>query len=354
MSRASTGTVAWRPNAQSPGTYCWHARYTRADKSRTPWYPLDPGIVEHDEEAARRCALQFASDAKATTRDGVGESLSAYSIRWLASRPKKTAKDNASHLRHHVLPVIGNVSILRLTSTHGDELVAALDRTIAAGSMSDKSARNVWATAKRMVKDAAHAKPSTGLRCLDANPFRDVMPPERVKTRRAKNFLYQSEFLDLVSCRAVPPSWKGNVAIAVFIGVRDSEQRALRWEHVDLEYGIINVCEVFDRTSKSVREGTKTDAGRTVPIPAPLLPLLASMHEAGPRLPRHRQPARHGSGPSNVAPQVRRHASRALRGHDRLPSHPDKQASVGLSGSPDLAVRLPREPLGRDRVDVKA
>ena len=32
----------------------------------------------------------------------------------------------------------------------------------------------------------------------------------------------------------------------------------------------------------------------------------------------------------------------------------DKQAPVGLSGNPDLAVRLPREPLGRDRVDVKA
>jgi integrase len=42
----------------------------------------------------------------------------------------------------------------------------------------------------------------------------------------------------------------------------------------------VNVCEVFDRMTKKSREGTKSGASRSVPIPAPLLPLLREMHEA--------------------------------------------------------------------------
>lgn len=278
MSRKNTGTIDWRPNAEAPGTFCWHARYTRGDRTRTRWEPLDPSITREDVEGARRCAESFASTAKASTKDGTGESVESYSKRWLAKRPKKTAKDNGSHLTHHILPVFGSVSILALTSRHGDELVAALDAKIAAGKMSDKSARNVWGTAKRMVKDAAHAKPATGLRCLESNPFRDVMGPERTHAKKARQFLYPSEFLALVSCHDVPTSWRTNVAIGVFLGLRDGEQRALRWEHVDLEHGVVNVCEVFDRTSKAVRDGTKTEAPRVVPIPPTLVPLLEAMH----------------------------------------------------------------------------
>jgi integrase len=278
MSRTASGTVDYRPNPDQPGTKCWCARFTRADKTRTPWYPLDPSIPETDRDGAMKCAAEQAPTARATTRDGKGESVEAYAKRWLGKRTAKTAKDNASHLTHHVLPVIGNVSILGLTSKHGDELVADLDRKIAAGTLSDKSARNVWGTARRMLKDAAHAKPATGLRCLDSNPFRDVMGPERTHTKKARQFLYPSEFLTLVCCQDVPTTWRRNVAIAVFLGLRDGEQRALRWEHVDLEHGTVNVCEVFDRTSKSVREGTKTDAPRVVPIPPAIVPLLSEMH----------------------------------------------------------------------------
>ena len=274
--RKSTGTVKWRVGAEGER---WYARYTRSDKSRTPWCALDPNIARDDEAGARKYALQFVGAAKATTKGGEGERVTAYSIRWLAARESKTeARDCGSHLKTHILPILGNTSMLALTPAHGDEMVAALDKAMADGSMSDKTARNVWATCKRMMKSAAHAKTSTGLRCLDSNPFRDVMGPERSRTKKGKNFLYPSEFLALVCHPKVPASWKRNVSIAVFLGLRDGEQRALRWDHVDLEHGVCNVCEVFDRGLGRVREGTKSGEVRQVPIPPPLMPLLASMH----------------------------------------------------------------------------
>jgi len=280
MSRPSRGTIKWLRNIADPGKYCWHARWTRSDRTRTKWHALDPDIPEDDEDGARRAAASLAPVAKATTKDGVGETVAKFAGRWLAQRPAKTRRDNASHLETHVLPIIGHRSILTLSAAHGDDLVAALDRKIAEGTMGDKTARNVWGTVKRMLRDAAHAKPAAGLRCIEANPFRDVMPPERSRVRKSLQFLYPSEFLAFVSCPHVPRRWKRNAAIAVYLGLRDGEQRALRWKHVDLEHVIVNVCEVFDQTTNATREGTKTGAARSVPIPQPLRPLLDSMHEA--------------------------------------------------------------------------
>ena len=280
MSRPSTGTVDWRPNPNKPGTSCWQARYTRADKTRTPWYVLDENIAQDDEAGARAFALEFAAIAKATTKDGTGESVSAYSIRWLGQRSPQSRRDYGQQLKTHVLPIIGHVSILSLSAAHGDRLVASLDTKIAAGTMADKSARNVWGTIKKMLRDAAHAKPSTGLRCLSENPFRDVMPPERSKVRKSRQFLYPSEYLALVRHPDVPLAFKRNVSIAVFLGLRYSEQKALRWEHVDLEHGIVNVCEVFDTITKETREGTKTGQARTVPIHPALIPMLTHMNTA--------------------------------------------------------------------------
>jgi integrase len=279
MARRSTGTVDWRWSAELQ-RHCWHGRWTRGDGSRTPWHALDPEILETDEAAAHECAARFAPIAKATTKDGKGELVASYATRWLASRAPKTRTANASHLTHHVLDVIGHRAILALTSADGDALVAELDAKIKAGTMSAKTARNVWGTAKKMLRDAAHAKPATGLRCLEANPFRDVAPPERTHVKQAKQFLYPSEFLALMSHPRVPTSWKANIAVAVFLGLRDGEQRALRWAHVDLEHAVVNVCETFDKLAKAVRAGTKTDAARTVPIPAPLMPLLRTMRDA--------------------------------------------------------------------------
>jgi integrase len=135
--------------------------------------------------------------------------------------------------------------------------------------MSDKTARNVWGTVKRMMRDAAHAKPSTGLRCLESNTLRDVMAPERSRARKALQFLYPSEFLAFVSCPDVPRRWKRNVVIAVFLGLRDGEQRALRWEHVDLEHGIVNVCETFDQARPAKLAAKVRNRGPLAPCRSP-------------------------------------------------------------------------------------
>ena len=277
--RPASGQVDWRRNPKT-GFFCWFGRFTINGK-RTPFRPLPGCTLREDqrEEAKGYAAKGYAAHLAGTAPKSTRETVSEYVTRWLKSRTRART-DNKSHLETHVLPLIGRVAMTAVTSEHGDKIVAALDAKIAAKTMSDKTARNVWGTARRLFREAAHAKPSTGLRCLEANPFRDVAAPERSRVKRALQFLYPSEFLAFVSCDDVPRKWKRNAAIAVYLGLRDGEQRSLRWTNVDLAHGIVHVQEVWDKETKAGRDGTKTGAARAVPIPEPLRPLLAAMHKA--------------------------------------------------------------------------
>ncbi len=289
MGRKATGTV--RVLLGEDNKPAWHARWTRADGTRNKkWRPL-PGRIpverccyvtepacSHRTEA-KACAARMAPRIlTASANGGAGDTVEDYADQWLKTRPTRAQRDGQSHLEHHVLPTLRDLRMRDVTSAHGDTIVAALDSKIAAGTLSDKSARNIWGTARKMMKDAANAKPATGLRCIDVNPFRDVAPPERSRVKKAKQFLYPSELLALLRHPDVPRHWKRNAAVATYLGLRDGEQRALRWQHVDLEHGTVYVCETFDRDAKKARVGTKTEAPRTVPIPAPLMPLLEQMN----------------------------------------------------------------------------
>jgi integrase len=278
--RPASGQVKWLRNVKT-GAFCWHARFTLNGR-RTKFAPLDRRIPEHDVEGARECArlaydfLRHGGAVSDVARETVGE----YAQRWIRSRKAnvRSVGDNESHLIHHVLPLIGSLDMLAITSANGDTIVARLDAKIEAGEISDKTARNIWGTAKKMFKDAAHAKPATGLRCLQSHPWRDVSPPERVKTKAALQFLYPSEVVSVLNCPSPPRYFRRYIAIAVYLGLRDGEQRMLRWPNVDLQHGVIQVIETFDKRTGGTRDGTKTEAPRLVPIPAPLLPLLRAMH----------------------------------------------------------------------------
>jgi integrase len=325
--RPASGQVKWLRNVKT-GAFCWHARFTLNGK-RTKFAPLDRRIAEHDLEGARECArlaYEFLQRGGAVS-DVVRETVAEYAERWLRSRKTRvrSVTDNESHLIHHVLPLIGSLDMQAITSASGDTIVARLDAKIEAGEITDKTARNIWGTAKKMFKDAAHAKPATGLRCIASHPWRDVSPPERVKTKAALQFLYPSEVVSVLTCPSPPRYFRRYIAIAVYLGLRDGEQRMLHWPNVDLQHGVIHVSETFDKWTGGTRDGTKSEAPRLVPIPAPLLPLLRAMHrESGgtgrvcPKM--FGQPSM--ACAAHVAPASGRHPSSALRPLEHQPPDP--------------------------------
>src|SRR4029077_7852999 len=93
--------------------------------------------------------------------------------------------------------------------------------------------------------------------------------------RKAKQYLYPSEFLQFASHDRIPLRWRRAVALAIYTYTRDAELRVLRWEDVD--HGIVDIKRAFNRRKPTEVKGTKSDAPRRFAAEANLLPLLAAM-----------------------------------------------------------------------------
>jgi integrase len=74
--------------------------------------------------------------------------------------------------------------------------------------------------------------------------------------------------------------WYAVWAVALYTGMRSGELYALRWSKVDLNEGLIKVCESWG--SKNGFKGTKGKKDRFVDIAPPLGKLLKEMRERSP------------------------------------------------------------------------
>lgn len=119
------------PTQRETGVRQWHVQLTLKDGTRSKWIPLDPSIPETDRPSAQACATRVSDDARANgfVSDTVVETVSEYAKRWIKARTGRVAsvRDNASHLKHHILPVLGPLDMRAVERKDIEKLVAALD-----------------------------------------------------------------------------------------------------------------------------------------------------------------------------------------------------------------------------------
>lgn len=278
MGRHADPSPRWNDKRQQ-----WVVRITERVGEPSRPHHLPAEITQGMPEDAKRFAVELSDRLRAqqSARPGETETVSDYAGRWIKARTGRVASvgDNRAHLERHILPVIGWRTMADVTAAHVEAVVESLDAKVTAGALNAKTARNVWGTCSKMFDDATHAKPSAGLRCLAADPTCGVRGPDDDAPDKALQFLYPSEFMSFVLCEDVPLAWRRNVAVAIYLCLRDGEQRALKWSAIDLDHGMVTVSETFDRRAGEVRDGTKSGAARVVPIHPALMPLLTVMHE---------------------------------------------------------------------------
>jgi Phage integrase family len=276
-----TGSPKWNEKRQA-----WIARITLPNSKNRPPVVLTEAdgspVPKNDEPRAKALAKLLSERARlgGAVVAGSPETVNEYAKRWLTSRVGRIAsvRDNKGHLNEHILPVLGTLIMRHVTAAEIEGLVGALDKKVRDAEIGDKTAKNIWGTCTKMFDDATHAKPATGLRCLDSDPTDGVRGPDDADVDKLLQYLYPSEFLAFVSCPEVPLAWRRNAAVAVYLCLRDGEQRALKWTAMDLEHGVATIVETFDRRAGADREGTKSGTARQVPIHPELLPLLEVMH----------------------------------------------------------------------------
>lgn len=212
------------------------------------------------------------------------ETFRQWCERWLQAREARhlaSVKDDASRLRTHIWPAIGDIPMTSVTTADLERLVAALDARIHAATLSWRTARNIWAVVTKAFDDARKSK-DLSLRVRQDNPATDVAPPDEGVTK-AKVYLYPSEVMAVFHQADVPVRWKRLVALSVYLYVRAGELEALEWEDLDLARGIIHVHRSVDRYRDVGKvKSTKSSAGRRFQVEAEILPLLRVMRdEAG-------------------------------------------------------------------------
>lgn len=286
----------------------WRARVsfprapTRPKRLRV-WFSLGAAIGTNaiDEKKARALALGLArlaaegkleppakgaapivrhpTDALIPDRaeDGT-ETVKGWTLRWLEARRDrghKSMRSDESRLRTWVWPWIGAVPAAALTRDHIERVVELLDESVSEGECEWKTAQNAWGLVSKLCADMRGGKPLS-LRVRKDNPAEGVTPPDR-GARKAKQFLYPSEFLSLVSSREVPLDVREVYAVAVYLYPRAGELEALHCEDVDLDHGTVHLHRARHADTGEIRE-TKGNRPRRVPIHAHLLPLLKRLH----------------------------------------------------------------------------
>lgn len=291
MARQRTGTVLrTRDGRYQPQV--WIAFYN--DEGRKAWRrkrlpPFDRGtskayarertlfLQQKAEEMGAQMPEERPVERQAVT---VGDMpCDAWVSAWLASRRARgqtSVSDDESRWEHHIRAVLGHKHPADWTPDDLRQLVSTLDDKARAGTMSPKTAMNVWTVARAMCADAFASK-NAELRCREDNPAAGVRGPDR-GPKKAKAFMYPSEVEVLLACETVPLMWRRIVAVAVYSYLRAGELRVLRWSDIDLEHGIIHVHRAWDRRLKRAKE-TKGRAARRIPIEPALLPLLRAMHD---------------------------------------------------------------------------
>jgi integrase len=282
--RPATGSIVWEdPETKTKPI---GVRVTKANGKRA-LVRFDPGTTAEDAIAL---APVVADGARFAVGEHEGETVSQYAGRWCKwreGRGLQCAEADRVRLACHVLPIIGAHGIVDVTRDDLKRVVAALDAKARAGfhrtaekrrrPFAWKSAVNVWSNVRALFRDACSAK-RVDLCVRHDNPATGVAGPD-TGPKKAKTYLWPSEFRALVSCPDVPLKWRRMFAIATYLYARAGEVNALRWEDVDLERGVVLIHRSFNRETGKLKS-TKSDTARRIPIESELRPLLEAMHRA--------------------------------------------------------------------------
>jgi integrase len=224
--------------------------------------------AERDEHLAKLRRGEIAPVSKVTLGKFIDEYLEHLSSLVAAGeRAERTLERYRSHLEGHVVPLLGQVQLRKLSADHLATLVRA----------SREKGLAPW-TIKGMLTPLGRVL-SLAQRCglIVENPLKRLQPEELPKgvAKDPPRVLSREEIAKLIAC--APERYKPVIGVAVLAGLRHAEVLGLRWSEVDFKAGLLAVRHQLtrgDRATAPRAARLKTKAGRRDVI---LLPDLASL-----------------------------------------------------------------------------
>lgn len=207
--------------------------------------------------ATRREAIDAQNIELAKLRTGSGfvdaasrkTTVKVYAEQWYALRRAPSRKVR-SFLDARIIPAFGDVRLEDVTTMAVQRWV----NDLAADGLSPGTVRGVYATLRQMMGRAVDFD------LLAKNPCRLIDLP---KERERDVVLLTLADMDLLE-KAMQPRFSALVHLGCWAGLRIGELSALRWDHVDLEAGVI-VVQASRRNDGTVGP-TKSGKSRVIDI----------------------------------------------------------------------------------------
>jgi integrase len=175
-------------------------------------------------------------------------------------------------IRNHLIPHLAAIEVNRLTAEQLQELMIRLSRS----GLKRGTVGKVRSVAKQVLRHAAAARIDVAeidWRLVRAP--RDEGPPREVR------YIKPSELQAILA--AAEKETRPLLAIMGYLGLRVSEVLALHWRDIDLAAGELTVRQSLGRGGLKATK-TRTSAA-TLPLPPPLLDILAAFQGAQARDP---------------------------------------------------------------------
>jgi integrase len=249
----------------------WYGVY-RADVLRADgtfnreqrWQPL--GLV--DEQSKRAACREFqpyldrVNDAAIKLPPRIGLTLAEFVEEWRTSVAVNlkgtTIRAAESHLRAHILPKLGSLSLTEINARAVQSFVAYLST----GGRSRKTVENVLMTLSSLFRTARSWEYACGSWSLA-----DLTMPRKGVRKNPRSFT-DEEMARIIA--AAPEPYRTIFIVCAVLGLRIGETLALRISDLDFEQKIVRVRQSVDAATRTV-QAVKSDASSAdLPMPAEL------------------------------------------------------------------------------------
>jgi len=228
----------------------WAAAITLANKRRTTLY----GRTREDVGKKLTALLKNRDDGLPVANSQL--TVGAYVEDWLASvKPTLRATTWARYdqlMRGHVVPRIGTVKLSKLGPQHLSRLYADLLVDGKAPASGEKPARGLKPATVVQTHRVLHRALSHAARWgLVVRNVATLVDAPRV-TQEEMQTLSPAEVKRFLA-KANGHRLHALFALAISTGMREGELLALRWRHVDLDAGVLQVMGTLQRTPEGMR-----------------------------------------------------------------------------------------------------
>lgn len=244
-------------------------KYKRKYKTYTVKEKMTPRQLEiHLEHEAYKFEQEVLSNAYITPSEMTFQQFTKeWQTKWLEREASEnTIELRLASLRNHIMPIIGQLPMSKITTLMLLDLMENLTRK-------DNREGDLSASAKQEVHKVLVSvfKRAIDWSVLKDDPMNGIKAPAEKRDHDEKLNVFDVEEVKalLSAAQGEVEHWRIFISLALATGMRRGELIGLEWKHIDLANGVISIEQIISktRTGSEVKE-PKYGSKRSVSLPA--------------------------------------------------------------------------------------